>query len=68
MNRNFKACRACGDRYPGCHGECSKYAEEKKAWEETRKKMLRDETAAMESIDRYNRHSKPWKTNRDRRR
>lgn len=40
----FECCRKCESRVPGCHDECGRYAEAKKAYTE------------KESLIRKNRH------------
>lgn len=45
-------CKDCTERVAGCHSTCSKYIEQKKAWDETRSKMLLERNTGMD-FDKY---------------
>ena len=36
----FTCCKACAERYVGCHSECSKYIESKAQYEEDKQNYL----------------------------
>ena len=38
---NF-TCQGCGDRHPGCHGQCEKYQKEKAAYEELKATAMKE--------------------------
>lgn len=41
MRTRIDCCYQCPDRYPGCHGECEKYIQQKKELEESKAEAMR---------------------------
>lgn len=46
MTKAFQACFRCEDRYPGCHGSCEAYQNEKQQYE-----SFRDRERASKRIE-----------------
>ena len=59
----IECCRDCLDRFPGCHGQCEKYKQERAEYEETMAAKRREQDLKnglndflYDSIERTNKH------------
>lgn len=54
MTAAFKHCRYCTERYPGCHGSCEKYKEDREDWDRKIEYLNSDkEIQAYTEIKKY---------------
>lgn len=48
----YNICQDCKQRYPGCHGKCEAYLENKAKWE-AEKEKIREQKLKERDIDNY---------------
>lgn len=59
-----KYCRECPDKFPGCHGSCSKYLELKEEFNKNKAEMLKNKKAEAEFYGYVNDNPKYRKAER----
>ncbi len=60
--RKVTICKDCRDRTAGCHADCEKYIQDRKAYEEEKNVIYKNKADYYRQIDvEKKRHRKKWR-------